>query len=193
MVYFLHCVVNLSPVNPRTSRRSWLNTPDPSDKMLLIYWLCEYCPTGYCRVCTTFLLFECNKPTLRIVPAKVVEPDALLLRSAPVLFNFQFLRCKFRRSRCPAQLNPLPAPGGWRSIRPTQRPATCVNFSPISFSIRCFHRSSQAEASLLVTQQHVFMVWCFSLFFSCHIVGSLNFPYCVICWSSLSIQQLVLT
>lgn len=99
--------------------------------MLLVYRSLEYCPTWRCCFCTAFSLFENSKPIPRFLPAEVVKEGALFLWSVPVLLNFQFLQHKFRRSRCPVQLNLLPATGGCHSIQPTQRPATDGNFSPI--------------------------------------------------------------
>lgn len=161
---------NLPPVNPRTSHRSWLNTPDPGDKMLLIYQWSTYRPAWYCHVCTAFLLFESSKPTPRILPAKAAKEGALLLCGVSVLFNFPFLQHKFRRSCCPVQLNLLPATGGWRSVQPTQRPATDVNFTPI-FIFHSVLSQILPGWSKLVSNSMVYFYGLFFFFYSCHIVS----------------------
>lgn len=87
-IVLLHCIVNLLPMNPRTSPRLWSSALDPSDKMFLVYQLSKPCPTRYCCVCTTFGPFDGSEPTPAIFPVKLVKEGALPLCSVPDLFNF---------------------------------------------------------------------------------------------------------
>jgi len=128
----LRCTVNPSPVKTTVRGWSWEKMPDPGDKLVSMYQLSEYCPTWYSRVCTTFLLLKSSKPTPGLLPARVAKEDALLLCSAPVIFNFQFPQRRLGRSCHPARLSLLPATGGWGSFRPPQPPATDTNVSPVA-------------------------------------------------------------